>query len=61
MVQINGRQRGDFGVHRDANIPGSAGCIVLGTAPGWAGFQADMQKLAASGVRVIPLLVSYIR
>lgn len=61
LVQINGRQRGDFGIHRDANVPGSAGCIVLGTIPGWSGFQQDMQKLAASGVKSIPLLVSYIR
>lgn len=61
LVTINGRQRGDFGIHFDANVPGSAGCIVLTTTPGWEGFKKDMKDLAASGLEQIPLLVSYIR
>ncbi|MBD2775177.1 hypothetical protein ICL16_24720 [Iningainema sp. BLCCT55] len=61
MVRINGQQRGDFGIHRDANVPGSAGCVVLTTIPGWEGFQLDMRNLATSGVQKVPLLVSYIR
>jgi hypothetical protein len=35
MVTVNGVQRGDFGVHFDANAPGSSGCVVLRTAVGW--------------------------
>ncbi|MBW4571605.1 MAG: hypothetical protein KME31_27385 [Tolypothrix carrinoi HA7290-LM1] len=35
MVTVNGVQRGDFGVHFDANTPGSSGCVVLKTAVGW--------------------------
>ncbi|WP_202895711.1 hypothetical protein [Iningainema tapete] len=61
LVRINGQQRGDFGIHRDANVPGSAGCVVLTTIPGWEGFQLDMRNLATSGVQKVPLLVSYIR
>jgi hypothetical protein len=60
-VTISNVQRGDFGIHRDANVPGSSGCIVLRTQLGWQAFQKDMQSLAGSGVRKIPLLVSYSR
>lgn len=61
MVTVNGVQRGDFGVHFDANTPGSAGCIVLRTAVGWSAFEKDMKVLLTSGVNEIPLLVSYSR
>jgi hypothetical protein len=60
-VTINGFKRGDFGVHFDANVPGSSGCVVLRTAIGWEGFKKDMQNLLTSGVKEIPLLVSYSR
>lgn len=59
FVQIDGVKRGDFGIHRDANAPGSAGCVVLRTTTGWAGFEADMKTLFSAGVHQIPLLVSY--
>jgi hypothetical protein len=55
----DGTTRGSFGVHRDANVPGSSGCPVLETAEGWAAFQADMAELAAAGVPWVPLQVSY--
>lgn len=55
-VTINGQTRGDFGVHRDANVPGSAGCIVLPTPKGWEAFQGYMRK---AGDDLIPLVVSY--
>ncbi len=35
MVTVNGLKRGDFGVHFDANAPGSSGCVVLRTSVGW--------------------------
>jgi hypothetical protein len=59
FVQIEGVQRGDFGIHRDANVPGSAGCVVLRTPTGWQGFEADMKTLATAGIKQVPLLVSY--
>jgi len=60
-VTINGVQRGDFGVHFDANVPGSSGCVVLRTSIGWQAFEKDMKVLLASKVKEIPLLVSYSR
>jgi hypothetical protein len=61
MVTVNGVQRGDFGVHFDANAPGSAGCVVLRTDIGWQAFEKDMKNLLTRGVNEIPLLVSYSR
>ena len=55
-VTINGVERGDFGVHFDANVPGSSGCVVIRTA-----FQEDMKAIFTSGVKQMPLLVSYSR
>lgn len=60
-VQVNGVERGDFGVHADKNVPGSAGCVVLTSDVGWAAFQVQMKKLAQSGVDQVPLLISYVR
>lgn len=60
-VVFSGVQRGDFGIHRDANAPGSAGCIVLTTTIGWSTFEQTMKDLSSNGVKFIPLLVSYAR
>jgi hypothetical protein len=60
-VTIFNVQRGDFGIHRDANVAGSSGCVVLRTDLGWQAFKKDMQSLAGSGVKQVPLLVSYSR
>lgn len=59
LVDIWGRQRGDFGVHRDANLPGSSGCIVLTSTNGWAAFQQRMNAIAKAGVKNVPLVVTY--
>lgn len=58
-VSVNGVTRGDFGIHKDANVPGSAGCIVLTTAVGWEAFQQYMRQLRGKGLYQVPLLVSY--
>ena len=55
----DGSERSHFGVHRDANAPGSAGCIVLPTPGGWEGFKSQMAKLAKCGVSRIPLQIDY--
>lgn len=60
-VTVNQKERGDFGIHRDANVPGSSGCIVLRTELGWQAFQKDMKSLFNSGVKQVPLLVNYSR
>lgn len=58
-VEINGVIRGEFGVHFDANVPGSAGCIVLSRISGWRRFCERMQAIAKSGVKFVPLSVQY--
>lgn len=58
-VTVDGVERGDFGIHRDANVPGSSGCVVLTTANGWSAFEKDMNDLASGGINQIPLIVSY--
>lgn len=58
VVTIWGRTRGDFGVHKDANAPGSAGCVVLPTGKGWTAFQEQM-AFVAKEAKEIPLIVSY--
>jgi hypothetical protein len=50
--------RGDFGIHRDANVPGSMGCIVM-NAEKFALFEQTMKKLASTGVKRIPLFIQY--
>ena len=58
LINIRGKTRGDFGVHFDANVPGSAGCIVLRTPKGWDAFQSRMKTLPKLQ-QVLPLVVSY--
>lgn len=60
-VTVQQKERGDFGIHRDANVPGSSGCIVLRTELGWQAFEKDMKNLSACKINEIPLLVSYSR
>ncbi len=60
-VQVGSIERGDFGVHSDANLPGSAGCVVLTSSAGWSDFQIQMKKLAALNINQVPMLISYVR
>lgn len=50
-----GGTRGDFGIHLDANVPGSMGCIVLNPV-NFRDFETTMKKVAAVS---IPLFVFY--
>jgi hypothetical protein len=60
MVRFkSGIERGDFGIHFDANVPGSAGCIVIRNRPAYKEFEVQMAKIAAEGVKQIPLLIEY--
>jgi hypothetical protein len=58
-VQTSGAVRGDFGVHFDANVPGSMGCVVLSTQKGWDAFRRDVKAIAAQEVKYLPLTVRY--
>lgn len=58
-VNLDGHIRSELGIHFDANVPGSAGCIVLRNKSGWEGFCDRMEAIAKSGVKSIPLSVNY--
>jgi hypothetical protein len=58
-IQTPGATRGDFGVHFDANVPGSMGCVVLETQKGWDAFRRDCKMLASQGVAFLPMVVDY--
>ena len=44
VMTTKGGERSNFGVHRDANVPGSMGCIVMSDAE-FAKFEAEMKAL----------------
>lgn len=52
-------ERSQFGIHFDANVAGSAGCIVLRHQSGWDSFRKLMRELEKEGVIKIPLIVEY--
>lgn len=54
----NGGTRSDLGIHRDANVPGSMGCIVM-SRKRFSQFERRMDKLRTLGILEIPLLVTY--
>jgi hypothetical protein len=58
-VNSDGRMRSELGIHFDANVPGSAGCIVLRNLSGWDGFCRRMDAIAKSGIKSIGLEVRY--
>jgi hypothetical protein len=51
--------RSELGIHYDANMPGSAGCIVLRNREGWERFCDRLHAIAKSGIKSIPLSVKY--
>lgn len=50
--------RGDFGIHKDANILGSAGCIVIPPGEHWREFEELMGKIHKAGTETLDLFVS---
>lgn len=54
-----GMHRGDFGVHFDANVPGSAGCIVIPIQDHWNTFRETLQKWRTASHQQVPLTVVY--
>lgn len=59
MVTVDGVQRGDFGIHFDANVPGSAGCIVIKQQDHWDIFRKVMAEYNSLRIKSVPLEVTY--
>ena len=53
------RIRSELGIHRDANVPGTSGCVGLINWEGWEGFCRRMRNIASVGVENLPLKVRY--
>jgi len=53
------RTRSELGIHYDANVPGTSGCIGLINWEGWQGFCRRMAKIASLGIKSVPLKVEY--
>lgn len=53
-----GGKRSDFGIHQDANAPGSLGCIVMSGDRFWE-FEQAMTQLRHRGETDLPLFVQY--
>lgn len=58
IVSVDANPRGDLGIHRDANIPGSAGCLVITIADHWIKFEVAMKALSNDKILSIPLFIS---
>ncbi len=59
LVSVGDVTRGDFGIHADRNVPGTAGCIGIESESDWISFKALMTDYDGAGLKTIPLLVSY--
>jgi len=57
-VKVGSVERSEFGIHFDANVPGSAGCIVLRDKSEWTRFKAFM-KAYNKDYSHISLIVKY--
>ena len=53
-----GGVRSDFGIHKDADAPGSLGCIVM-NADRFKEFEAEMFILLQKNIFSVPLFVQY--
>ncbi len=56
--RINGRERGNFGIHADRTAPGTLGCIGVTDGPQWESFKELMSEYQKAGLHKIPLLVA---
>lgn len=53
------RIRSELGIHYDANVPGTSGCIGIVNSTGWEGFCRRMKNIAALEIKSIKLKVQY--
>ena len=53
-----GTKRTAIGIHKDANLPGSLGCIVM-SSDRFIRFEREISKIKDRGITEIPLQVQY--
>lgn len=58
-IKVNKRTRGDFGIHMDKNVPGSAGCIVITMENHWKKLEDWFKTLSNSKYDYVPLYTDY--
>ena len=58
VVTDEGGKRSDFGIHKDANAPGSLGCPVM-SSDRFSQFEQAMRELRTQGISDLPLFVQY--
>lgn len=58
-ILVDGIWRAGFGIHFDASIPGSSGCIILRDKTEWNAFIEFMNDYASKGFSSISLIVDY--
>ena len=58
-VGFGDRVRSELGIHWDANVPGTSGCIGLINWEGWQGFCRRMRNIASQGIERLSLKVKY--
>jgi hypothetical protein len=58
-VGSGNRIRAELGIHFDANLPGTSGCIGLINLEGWQGFCRRMANIASLNIESISLKVKY--
>ena len=59
LIKVDGVTRGDFGIHADRNVSGTAGCIGIESEKDWQAFKDLMIDYGQAGLTQIPLIVSY--
>ena len=58
LKTTQGTTRGDLGIHLDANVPGSLGCIVMNQY-NFSEFEEYMKNLRSKTLKTVPLFVQY--
>jgi hypothetical protein len=58
-VSSDGRTRSELGIHWDANVPGTSGCLGITRREAFLKFCERMAKIRALGIDFIPLEVEY--
>ena len=58
IITTKGTRRSACGIHKDANLPGSNGCVVM-TPNRFVDFENVIRQLKSEGVKQIPLQTQY--
>jgi hypothetical protein len=63
-IDTIGDDRGDFGIHQDANAAialGTLGCIFPISKNGWKAIKRDFAQLASVGIESLLMIVKYLK